>query len=195
MLSYPLTMAFKIISFGPQVSVTDSSGQMVAYVKQKALKLKEDISIYADEGQQRLLYRVKADRAFDFRASYGITDAEGRPVGTVRREGRRSLWKATYLVEDAQGHEVGLIHEENPWMKLIDGLAGQIPVVGMLSGYIFNPAYLIDMRGTTVLHLKKQPALLEGRFTIEKRGEIPDGEESLLLPSVITTVLLERDRG
>lgn len=42
MLNYPLTMSFKIVAINPQVTVTDTSGQVVAYVKQKAFRLKED---------------------------------------------------------------------------------------------------------------------------------------------------------
>lgn len=195
MLNYPLTLSFKIISFGTQISVTDSNSQLVAYVRQKALKLKEDVSVFSDEGQQQLLFRIRADRAFDFNANYSITQGDGPTVGHLRREGGRSLWKATYQIVGADGAEVGLVHEENPWVKLADTLINQIPGVGMISGYFFNPSYLVDLRDQTVLQIKKQPALLEGRFTVEKRGDVTDGDESLLLASVITTVLLERDRG
>ncbi len=195
LLNYPLTLSFKVLSIGPQISVTDSTGRLVAYVKQKALRLKEDVSVFADEGQQELLYRIQADRAFDFNANYSITQADGTRLGSVRREGGRSLWKATYQIVDASGMNVGLVHEENPWLKLADALANQVPGVGLVSGYFLNPAYLVDLNGATVLRVKKQPAFLEGRFSVERRGETADFSESLLLPSVITTVLLERDRG
>ncbi|MDP9351571.1 MAG: hypothetical protein M3P51_08545 [Chloroflexota bacterium] len=195
LLNYPLTLSFKVLSIGPQISVTDSTGRLVAYVKQKALRLKEDVSVFADEGQQELLYRIQADRAFDFNANYSITQADGMRLGSVRREGGRSLWKATYQIVDASGMNVGLVHEENPWLKLADALANQVPGVGLVSGYFLNPAYLVDLNGATVLRVKKQPAFLEGRFSVEKRGEAAASSESLMLPSVITTVLLERDRG
>lgn len=195
MLNYPLELSFKVISFGPQVRVRDATGQLVAYVKQKALKLKEDISIFADEDQQRLMYRVKADRAFDFNANYAITGANDEPVGSVRREGGRSLWKASYRLADAGGSEVALIHEENAWIRVVDSLAGEIPVLGMFAGYVFNPAYLVDAGGSTVLYMKKRPAFLEGRFTIERRGDPGEVGEQLLLPGVITTMLMERSRG
>lgn len=195
MLNYPLTLSFKVLSIGPQISVTDSTGRLVAYVKQKALRLKEDVSIFADEGQQELLYRIQADRAFDFNANYSITQADGMRLGSVRREGGRSIWKATYQIVDASGTDVGVVHEENPWLKLADALANQVPGVGLVSGYFLNPAYLVELNGAEVLRIKKQPALLEGRFSVERRGDASDFSEALLLPSVITTVLLERDRG
>jgi len=194
-LNYPLTLSFKAISFGRQASVVDASGQMVAYVRQKALKLKEDVTIFSDDSQQRPLYRVSADRVFDYNANYGIKTPEGTPVGSLRREGARSFLKATYRISDAQGGDIGVIHEENGWIKLADAAANQIPFVGMLSGYIFNPAYLVEVQGTNVLYLKKRPAFLEGKFTLEKRGDVSDEMESLLLPSILMTAVLERERG
>lgn len=194
-LNYPLTLSFKVISFGRQASVVDASGQMVAYVRQKALKIKEDVTIFTDDSQQRPLYRVNADRVFDYNANYGITTPDGLRIGAIRREGARSLLKATYRMSDAQGQDIGVIHEENAWIKLADAAANQVPFLGMISGYIFNPAYLVEVHGANVLYLKKQPAFLEGRFTLEKRGEVSDEMEALLLPSVLMTAVLERERG
>lgn len=191
MLNYPLNLSFKIIAFNPQVKVTDASGATVMYVKQKALALKEDVKIFGDEAQQNLLYQMKANKIIDFSAQYNITNASGVPVGSVRRQGMRSLWKATYNIVDANGAEVGVIHEENPWVKVLDALVSDIPFVGMF----INPAYLVEMGGRTVYFVKKQAAMFEGKFTLEKRGEASAAEESLLLPSVIMMLMLERMRG
>lgn len=195
MLNYPLELSFKLIALSSQVRVTDAAGQLIAYVKQAKFKLKEDIAIFADENQQRLLYRIKADRVLDFNANYSIATADLQPVGALRRKGMRSLWKSTYLIVDPTGAEVGVVHEENGWVKVIDGLVGEIPFVGMFSGYFFNPAYLVDLRGATVLYLKKQPAMFEGKFTIERRAELAPHDESLVLCSTIMALLLERFRG
>jgi hypothetical protein len=191
MLNYPLNLSFKIIAFNPQVKITDASGQTVLYVKQKALALKEAVKVFADEGQQQELYNIKANKIIDFSAQYNVTTPVGSPMGAVKRQGMKSLWKATYNILDAAGGEVGLIHEENPWIKVLDGLLSDIPFVGMF----INPAYLVDLRGQTALYLKKQPAMLEGKFSLEKRGEFSDADEALLLSSVIMMVLLERSRG
>lgn len=191
MFNYPLTLSFKIIAFNPQVRVTDASGNLVLYVKQKALALKEDIKIFSDEAQSNQLYQMKANKIIDFSAQYNITRPDGSSLGAVKRKGMRSIWKATYNIVDAGGGEVGLIHEENPWLKVLDGLVSDIPFVGMF----INPAYLVDLRGQTVLYLKKQPAMLEGKFTVEKRGDFSDADEGLLMSSIVMTMMLERSRG
>lgn len=191
MLNYPLTMGFKLIAFNPQVKVTDASGQTALYIKQKALALKEDIKIFADEGQQQQLYQIKANKILDFSARYNITTPDGRQVGTIQRQGMKSLWKATYNILDANGADIGLIHEENPMLKVLDALVSDIPFVGMF----INPAYLVELRGQTVYYFRKQPSLLERQFVIEKRGDISDEEEELVLSCVIMMMMLERDRG
>jgi uncharacterized protein YxjI len=195
MLNYPLDMSFKVVAINPQVRVTDASGRLIAYVKQKAFRLKEDITIFADEGQTQPLYRMNANRILDFNAAYNITTPQGQLIGQVRRPGLRTLWKANYPIFDMSGNQMGLIHEENAWVKVMDALFGEIPVLGIFSGYVFNPAYLVDVRGQTALYLKKQPAFLEGKFRVEQRGPMYEQDEPLVISSIIMSLMLERMRG
>jgi uncharacterized protein YxjI len=195
MLNYPLELSFKIIAINPQVRMSDARGQLVAYVKQKAFRLREDVTIFADEGQTQPLYRIQANRILDFNAAYTITTPQGQPIGQVRRPGLRTIWKAHYSITDMNGNEIGLIHEENAWVKVMDALFGELPIVGMFAGYLFNPAYLIDVRGQTVLYMKKQPAFLEGKFTIEQRGQLHEQDEPVVISSIIMALMMERTRG
>ncbi len=192
MSQFPLSLSFKIIAFNPQVKVTDAAGSLVMYVKQKALALRESVKVFADEAQTTQLYAIKTNKVIDFSAQYNITTPDGRQIGAIRRQGMRSIWKATYEILDAAGSQIGLIHEENPWLKVLDSVVGEIPFASMF----INPAYLVDLRGRTVLYLKKQPAFFEGKFTLEQREPIPSvEEESLLLNSIVMMILLERSRG
>jgi hypothetical protein len=191
MLNYPLNLSFKLIALSPQVRVTDASGQLIYYIKQKAFALKEDVKIFSDEGQTNQVYQIKADKIIDWSATYTITTPDGSVLGAVKRAGMKSLWKSHYTIRDAAGTDVGLIHEENPWIKVLDGLVSDIPFVGMW----INPAYLLDLNGSTRLYLKKQPAFFEGKFAIDKRGEFTDEEERIMIPSVIMMMMLERARG
>jgi uncharacterized protein YxjI len=194
-LNYPLNLSFKIIAIAPQIKVTDASGQTVLYVRQKALALREDVRIFADEQQQQQLYQLNADRILDFSANYRVRSVDGLDLGNIRRKGMRSLWNATYEVADASGQPVAVIHEENAWVKVLDELVGEVPVVGMFLPMFVNPAYLVDRDGQTLLRMKKERAFLEGKFTIEKKAEFAAHEESLLLASLLMMILLERQRG
>ena len=195
MLSYPLDLSFKIVTIGTRIRVTDATGRLVAYARKKKFKLKEDVGVYQDEDQSRLLFRMKADRMWDFSARYSISGPDGHPIGAVGRRGVRSMWSSSYVLADASGREAGVIREANPWVKILDGLMESVPFGDALGGLFFNPTYLADLHGRDVLRVRKQRSILESSFRIEKLADISEDEEELLLAGVIMMVLLERDRG
>lgn len=195
-MNYPLTLSFKLLALASQIYVRDSNGQLIGYVKQKLLKLKEDINVFADEQQTQHLFNIKADRIIDFSAKYNFTDSPGRSLGSIRRKGMRSIFKAHYMVFDENDAQTMEIHEENGWIKVVDSIAGQIPILGMFTGYFFNPSYIVSRTDNTqVARLKKQPAFFEGIFQLEPLAQMGDEEETEVMLSVLTMILLERARG
>ncbi len=88
------------------------------------------------------------------------------------------------------------IQEANPWAKVCDALFSEIPILGMFSGYVFHPEYLVTREdGTSVMRLKKEPAFFQGKFSIEKLADLGEEEETRILLSLIMMVLLEKQRG
>jgi hypothetical protein len=132
----------------------------------------------------------------DIGATYSISAADGRPLGALRQRGMRTLWSATYDILDDNGSALGLIHEQDPWVKVIDGLIGGIPFLGFVIQQWINPTYLIDgADGANLLRMRKQPSLIERRFVVEQVATLPSRLEPLALPAVLMVVLLERGRG
>jgi hypothetical protein len=60
---------------------------------------------------------------------------------------------------------------------------------------LFNPAYLVDLGGETVLRMQKARSVFESRFQLDGLGDLSEEEEDLLLVSLMMVLLLERDRG
>jgi hypothetical protein len=194
-LNYPLKLSFKIATIGTRVRVVDAAGRRVAYLRRKKFRLKEDVRVYEDEDQKRQLFCIRADRIVDFGASYAVSGPDGRTLGAVRQRGVHSLWKSTYEVADAHGKMIGVIHEENPFVKVLDSLAEALPFADTLGGLFFNPAYLVDLGGETVLRMQKERSVFESGFRLEKSGDFSEDEEELVLASLMMVLLLERDRG
>lgn len=195
-MNYPIDLTFKILALANQIYIRDANGNLLGYVKQKLLKLKEDIGVFADESKTELLFNIKADRVIDFSASYNFTNANGKFLGSIKRKGMRSIWKANYQISDASNQQVMEIHEENGWVKVIDAAIGELPILGMFTGYLFNPSYIVTRAdNSAVLRLKKEPAFWESKFKLLPEGRIEADEEVLLLLSVLTMTLLERSRG
>jgi hypothetical protein len=194
-------MTFKILAVAPQIFVRDANGAEIMYVKQKLFKLKEAINVFSDQAQSRQLYSIKADRIIDFSARYNFTDSQGLNLGAVKRRGMRSIWKANYDILEGD-RVIFQIQEENALVKVMDALFGEIPIVGMFSGYVFNPVYLVmrpssaGQPGSAVMRLAKQPAFLESSFKVEKVDPtLSAAEEQQILLSLMMMTLLERSRG
>lgn len=195
-MNYPIEFSFKLLAIASQIYIRDASGSLLAYVKQKLFKLREDINVFADENQTQHLFNIKADRVLDFSAKYNFTDARGNSLGSIKRRGMRSIFKASYEIYDGRDVQVMKINEENGWIKVIDSVIGELPVVGMFTGYFFNPSYIVTrMDDSPVARLAKQPAFFEGKFQMSKLGEMGPEEESHVLLSLLTMTLLERIRG
>lgn len=195
-MRFPLDLRFKLIAVAPQITVTDATGAVVLYVRQRAFRLREAVTVFGDAAATEPRYRMAADRVLDFRARYRIEDARGAPLGVVQRRGMRSLWRAHYEVH-RDGVAVMTIREENPWIKLVDGLAGQVPFLMFLTGYFLHPTYLVRRvhSDTPVLRVLKRPALLESHYTLAQDQPQEPEEERLAVLAVLMTVLLERGRG
>lgn len=196
-LNYPLDFKFKITTLSSDFNITDKNGNYVAYVRQKMFKLKEDVIVFNDETKSQELFRIKANQWIDFNASYSLTDVvNGKNFGRLARKGMRSLWKSQYDVVDANDDVKYQINEDNGWVKVLDGIVGEIPIVGMFTGYFLNPSYTVkDNAGKEYFRLKKMPSLIGRRFQLDRLIDIDDEDESLIVLSLLMMVLLERSRG
>lgn len=193
---FPITFSFKIGTLANDFVAKDASGQTIAYVRQKMFKLKEAIMVYSNESKSELLYKINADRIIDFNASYAFTDADDRVLGRVGRKGMKSIWKANYDIFNTDNQPQFHIGEENPWTKVFDALMSEVPVVGMFTGYMFNPKYAVtSLDGTTVARLSKSASFFGRHFKMDKLTDLEPGDSERMMLALMMMVLLERRRG
>jgi hypothetical protein len=165
------------------------------HVQQRLFKLKELIHVFADTRRTQEIYTIKADRILDWSARYNFADDAGRVIGAVKRRGMKSLWKAHYDIYNGDAI-VFTIQEENPWIKVLDTLFSEIPIVGMFTGYVFNPAYIVQRpNGRNVMRLSKIPSFWSRMFNIKALDKLNPQEEPQVLLSLMMLLLLERNRG
>src|SRR5690606_10932036 len=101
-----------------------------------------------------LLYDIVSNKIIDFQQTFTITNHQQQIVGKVRKKTFSSFIKATYHLQDAQGNQVYTLKERSAMVRLMDGIFGEIPVVGVLSGYVFNPKYVVtDLNGTELMEM------------------------------------------
>ncbi|MDR0802843.1 hypothetical protein [Fluviicola sp.] len=196
-LNYPLKFTFKIGTMSNDFVIEDSNSSTLAYVRQKMFKFIDEIQVFTDTSKTNLEFTIKANKWIDFSATYVFTDKNGIEKGRVARKGWASIWKARYDVYDQNQHLAFHIMEENAWTKVFDSIFGEIPVLGIFTGYVFNPKYIIGRPdGSKVMRLKKNASMFGRKFTLDKIGATNNtSEDEYIVLSLMMMILLERRRG
>jgi len=114
-----------------------SEGEPLAYVRQKRMKIREQIDFYADEAQTVPLMRLQARRVFEFR---GVTDVllpnGGQVIGSLKKNFGRSLLRSSWSVLDPAGQVVATAQESSIFFALLRRLWGMVPIVGEVPYFI-----------------------------------------------------------
>lgn len=193
---YPIDFKFKIATFSNDFEAKDAQGRSLFYAREKILSWRDVIKIYTDSSKSELLYTLRSNKLIDFQQTFSISKADGVELGRVRRKSIKSLWRSTFELRNPQGDLDYYIHEKSVWTKFWDSLFGEIPIIGTLSGYVFNPAYILsDKQGRAYFEIKKMPSFFGRKFKVEKLSNEQLEEEERLLLSMVLLVLIERDNG
>lgn len=196
-MNYPIQLRFKKITLTNEMRVIDGAGQDIAYVRQKLLKLKEEVIVFSDRSKSTELYKIKADKIIDWSPTYTIYDPSGNALASTKRNGAKSLFNATYEL-NVGDKLIGTLKEHNPWVKFLDAILGEIPILGLVFGYFINPKYdIFSPDGTIIANFVKRPAVFEGYYTIENiaLNKMDEKEQSLTVLLLMMIGALERERG
>jgi uncharacterized protein YxjI len=101
----------------PTPGSTDE-GRPIVFVKQKKLKIKEDIRFRLSPDDEAYLFMIKAKSVFEVRGRYDVLDADGSVIGLLEKDFARSLLRSHWRVRDPQGNELFEAHESN-WIIAI----------------------------------------------------------------------------
>jgi len=196
-MNYPIQLRFKKITLTNEMRVIDGAGQDIAYVRQKLLKLKEEVIVFSDRTKTKEIFKIKADKVIDWSPTYTVYDPAGNPLANTKRSGAKSLWNATYELNVGE-KQIGVLSERNPWVKFFDALLGEIPIIGVVLGYFINPTYdLASPEGKIIANLVKRPAVFEGYYTLENvaLSEMNDNDQYLTVLLLMMIGAMERERG
>ncbi|MEP6909444.1 MAG: hypothetical protein ABI896_03310 [Actinomycetota bacterium] len=106
------------------------AGPPIAFVRQKKLKIKEDIRFYADDSESQELFRIKARSVFDFGGSrYDVLEGEQR-IGLLWHKFRESLIRTTWHVGGADEQEIAIARERSPVAAVARRVIDFVPYVG-----------------------------------------------------------------
>lgn len=200
LFQYPLQIRFKLIALSPKFSITDKSNNEIMYIEQKLMAIRENIKIFNNQTEKNQVYNIKTPQIIDFGAQYYFYNGTDQttPLGSIKQEGLKTITKATYHIFDKLNNLKFTLTETDPWVRLIDFLFTQIPILGMFSGYLFHPTYDVKLKetGQVVMKLTKEPSFFERQFRIDvlDTNITPENEISCLL-GIIMMIQLQKGRA
>jgi len=122
-----------------------AAGPPIANVRQKKLAIKEDIRFYADEGETREVFRIKARTWLDTGGSrYDVTAADGAQIGVLHHVLGKSLLRTTWSIADAAENEVAIARERSQAMAILRRAIDFVPDYGGLIPIPYNFDILVD---------------------------------------------------
>ncbi len=161
------TVKERRLTFGRQYRVFDAQGGLLAYVKQKMFKLKEDIVFFADESKQQEVLRLQATKILDFSANLQVTDPQDGPLGFVRHKGWRSLFRDKWHATDLQGNVLAELSEDS-WLGALFRRFGPF-------GFFWLHRYelrRLEDHGQSIATIKERFQIFGDTYDVTIHGEV-----------------------
>jgi len=102
-------------------------GRPVLFVKQKKLKIREDIRFRLAPDAEAHLFMIKSKSVFEFRGRHEVLDADGATIGMLEKNFGKSLLRSHWHVRGADGRELLEAHEASWLIALVRRVAALGP--------------------------------------------------------------------
>jgi uncharacterized protein YxjI len=175
---------FKPIANEYRISIpspgSTEEGRPLLYVKQKRLKIKEDIRFRVSPDTEEHLFMIKSKTVFEFRGRHEVLDANGQPIGLLEKAFAKSLIRSHWFVRDAQGNELLQGHEANWIIAIVRRVADFGPDwLSLLTWLPFN--FVLKRGEQEVGRYKRVLGKLRDRYVLELDPEIGDVDRRLIV--------------
>jgi uncharacterized protein YxjI len=179
-----IQQVFKPIANEYRISVpspgSTDEGRPLLYVKQKKMKIKEDIRFRVSPGVEEHLFMIKSKSVFEFRGRHEVLDADGQVIGMLEKDFTRSLLRSHWHVRDASGTELLEAHESSWIIALVRRFADFGPdLASLLSWLPFN--FVLKRGDQEVGRYKRVLGTFRDRYVLELTPEIRDVDRRLIV--------------
>jgi len=123
----PLVNRYRISTVAPDGK---SPGDFLCQVQQKRMKIREQITFFADEARQVPVLQLRARSIMDFRGMVDVVLPSGEVIGVLRKVFGASLLRSTWELQDPGGAVVATAQESSVPIAVLRRVWGFIPFVG-----------------------------------------------------------------
>jgi uncharacterized protein YxjI len=187
---------FKPIANEYRISIpapgSTEEGEPVLFVKQKKMKIKEDIRFRVSPDDDAHLFMIKSKSVFEFRGRHNVLDADGEVIGMLEKDFTRSLIRSYWRIRDAAGNELFVGHEASLFIALLRRFGEIISdMFSILEWLPFN--FLLLRNGEHAGTYKRVLGKFRDRYVLEIGAPLEDVDRRLVLAlSVALDALQDR---
>ena len=145
------------------------AGPPIAFVRQKKMKIKEEIRFFADETETQELFQIKARSWLDTGSSkYDVIDAQEGNIGLLEHVFGKSLFRSTWRISDAGAEEIAIAHERSQPLAILRRVIDFVPDVG---GLIPIPYNFDILAGDAIIGKMDRKFQLRDRYVLDLSGD------------------------
>ena len=185
---------FKPIANEYRISVptpgSTEEGRPLLYVKQKKMKIKEDIRFRLSPDDGDHVFMIKSKSVFEFRGRHEVLDANGAVLGILEKDFTKSLLRSHWYVRDPAGQELLEAHEAS-WIISLLRRFGQIGPdwFDLLTLLPFN--FVLKRADTEVGRYKRVLGTVRDRYLLELEPNFSDVDHRLVVAFTVALDALQ----
>ncbi len=146
--------------------VGSDEAEPLLFVKQKKLKIREDIRFRLDPDADEYLFMIKSRSMFEFRGRHDVLDPEGRDIGLLEKAFGKSLLRSHWYVRAPAGELLFETHESSWIIALLRRFADLGPDwIAPLEWLPFN--FLLRRNGDQIGTYRRVLGKLRDRYVLE----------------------------
>ncbi len=189
-----IQQVFKPIGNEYRISIpargSTEEGRPLLFVKQKKLKIKEDIRFRLDPDREEHLFMIKSKTVFEIRGRHEVLDADGQVIGLLEKDFAKSLLRSHWHVHDASGVELFEAYESSWPIAILRRVADMVS--DWLAALTWLPFNFVLMRdGTQVGTYRRVLGKLRDRYVLELGESFGDADRRLVLAFAVALDALQ----
>ena len=132
-----------------------SEGHLLALAEQKRMKLREEVTFFADEARSRRVFSFRARQRLDVGAEHDVLDEHGQPIGYFRKAFGASLLRSTWHLSAPGVEAVG--RERNRFIAVLRRVWGLIPFLDSIPvPFVFHFDFTDSRTGAPAMSSEKR---------------------------------------
>jgi len=177
----------KVLAIANQYWIEDAHGSQLGYSRQKIIRIKENIRVFADDSMKSEIFRIQQEQVVDMWGTFAVLDsATNACLGKLRRQAMSSgFYVDEYLILDPYGQMVGRVAERGK-----RGLARKF----LPGGALVPEQLVVEFYGQPVAEIKQQFKIIGDIWEVDCSRLPRQFDRRILLSAMLLMGMIERDR-